>query len=78
MVNVFNHKTVATLGLKTMCFSNTLFKEANIYCYKFRNKLDEATALEMEPFCVSYTMQKMSLSMVSAQNPLVEKKIDTE
>ena len=31
MVNVFNHKTVATLGLKTMCFSNTLFKEANIY-----------------------------------------------
>ena len=67
MVNVFNHKTVATSGPKTMYFSNTLFKEANICFHKFRNKLDDATALEIEPFFVSYTMQKMSSSMVSAQ-----------
>lgn len=69
MVNIFNHKTVVKSGPKTMYFSNTLFKEANIYFHEFRNKLDEATALEMEPFFVSYTMQRY-VGRKSTQNEL--------
>ena len=80
MLNTFDYKIVGTLGLKTMYFSNTLIKEENIYFHKFRSNLDETTALEIEPFLVSLTMQKMLLPMFGRKenghrmNPLMVRK----
>jgi len=66
-VRVENHKTLETSGPATLCFSSTLYSEAEKYLVFFRNNLEGVSVQRTDPFFVSWQGKKMSSSMVTAQ-----------
>ncbi|XP_057304499.1 uncharacterized protein LOC130641636 [Hydractinia symbiolongicarpus] len=70
IVSVFNHKTIATSGPATICFTANLYKESSIFFQHFRNRLeglDDEKGSANNPFFTSWSGNKMSSSMATGQ-----------